>query len=85
MWDSLRALDNDCTYNFRRYDRAAIRALRSHRKLGIVVVVVTTIVGTSVFGALIQNNPNFYVQIATGPSSLLCHSSVDLLLQRIQD
>jgi hypothetical protein len=61
VWGALEDTRRDADRDYQKHSEAAQLEFSKHRLLGIVVVIVTTIVGTSVFGALTQNNPNQYV------------------------
>src|SRR6266571_285389 len=70
-WEGITKLGNDAMYNFKRYDYAAIKNSKRHRQLGIFVVIITAIVGSAVFGALIKKDLPFEIQLATGFLSIL--------------
>jgi hypothetical protein len=71
MWEAVDKLHRDAYENFERHHREALIAHRNHRILGFCVVVITAVVGSSVFATLSQDHPSAYVQLATGLLSIL--------------
>jgi hypothetical protein len=72
MWGPLEDTRRHIDKDYHSHLAASGQEFRSHRRLGIVVVIATTVVGTSVFGALTQGTtPSIYVQIGTGLLAVL--------------
>lgn len=71
MWGALEDTRRYADQDYKDHIEASQQEFHYHRILGLCVVITTTIVGTSVFGALTQTTPNFYVQLGTGLLSII--------------
>jgi hypothetical protein len=75
MWEAVSETSRHADVRAEVHDFEAGENYTKHRRLGYAVTILTAIVGTSVFTALTQNNPNFYVQVGTGVLSVLAFCS----------
>lgn len=70
MWEVVSETSEHAYIRSKVHDFEAEFNYRRHRQLGFVVTILTAIVSTSVFAALTQNNPNFWIQVITGVLSV---------------
>ena len=71
MWGALEDTRRNADADYKNYDVATRNEFGRHRKFGIWVVILSTIVSTSVFGALTQTQPDVRIQVATGGLAIL--------------
>ena len=71
MWKAVSETRDHANIRYRVHDLEAGSNYRRHRLLGYVVTILTAVVGTSIFTALAQNNPNFWIQVGTGVLSVV--------------
>ncbi len=71
MWKAVSETRDHANIRYKVHDFEAASNYWRHRLLGYVVTILTAIVGTSIFTALAQNNPNFWIQIGTGVLSVV--------------
>jgi hypothetical protein len=71
MWKTVEETGDHANTRRRVHEYLAGKTYGRHRRLGLAVTVLTAFVGGSVFATLTQNEPSFWIQVATGTLSAL--------------